>query len=285
MLLEVESQSSSSQTLDAETESRPALGGTTLGKSWYLPCKVVGEFILSFALLVILSPVILLAVALVRLSSPGPGFYSQIRVGKNGRRFRIYKIRTMVEDSESKTGAVWSTANDPRVTQVGRLLRLTHIDEFPQLWNVLRGDMSLVGPRPERPEIVPNLEQRIPNYADRLQVRPGITGLAQIYLPPDSDLDSVRRKLTCDLHYLEHLSAGLDWQILICTGFSCVGVPWWVTRRLLFLPRPDEIETREGRFVSVQISAPQLERPHVVEQPIGPFSTIPSVGDVLSTAP
>src|SRR5262249_17904057 len=152
--------------------------------------------------LVLLAPsavLILYAMALVRLTSRGSAIYRQTRLGLNGRPFTIYKIRTMYHDSERLTGPQWSRPGDPRVTPIGRILRATHIDELPQLWNVLRGEMSLVGPRPERPELAAGLERELPSYRDRLAVRPGVTGLAQVQLPPDTDVESVRRKLAYDI--------------------------------------------------------------------------------------
>jgi lipopolysaccharide/colanic/teichoic acid biosynthesis glycosyltransferase len=134
----------------------------------------------------------------------------------------MYKIRSMVVDSE-KHGACWSKPGDPRITRIGRFLRKTHLDELPQLWNVLCGHMSLVGPRPERPEFVPSLEQAIPRYRERLLVRPGLTGLAQVQLPPDTDLDSVRRKLAYDLFYIRHASLSLDVRLIIVTAFYLLG--------------------------------------------------------------
>src|SRR5262249_39420482 len=121
-------------------------------------------------------------------------------------------------------------------TPVGRLLRRTHLDELPQLWNVLRGDMSLVGPRPERPEFVPQLEQAIPHYRDRLLVRPGVTGLAQVQLPPDTDLDSVRVQLSYDLYYAALLGVWLDFRIGLATALKMVGVPFPLLRALFRLP-------------------------------------------------
>ena len=143
--------------------------------------------------------------------------YCQIRLGLNGRRFTIYKIRSMYHDCERVTGPRWSMPGDKRVTWIGKLLRATHIDELPQLWNIIRGDMSLVGPRPERPEIVVTLELAIPCYQHRLQVRPGVTGLAQVQLPPDTDLESVRRKVAYDLYYIEHSSLWLDIRLIVAT--------------------------------------------------------------------
>jgi lipopolysaccharide/colanic/teichoic acid biosynthesis glycosyltransferase len=136
----------------------------------------------------------------------------------------MYKVRSMRLDAEAKSGPVWTTTNDPRVTRVGRFIRMLHLDEFPQLINVLRGEMALIGPRPERPEFVELLARDIPGYLDRLSVRPGITGLAQINLPPDSDLDSVRRKLAVDLDYIRQGNVFLDLRILGCTFVRLVGI-------------------------------------------------------------
>jgi lipopolysaccharide/colanic/teichoic acid biosynthesis glycosyltransferase len=140
------------------------------------------------------------------------------------------------------TGARWAARHDPRVTTVGRFLRKSKIDELPQLWNVLRGEMSLVGPRPERPEFVPQLERAIPRYRDRLLVRPGLTGLAQVQLPADTDLASVRRKLAYDLYYVRHKSLRLDVQILLATGLYVLGVPFAVSRTLFRVPSGHLVE-------------------------------------------
>jgi hypothetical protein len=129
----------------------------------------------------------------------------------------MYKIRTMYEDAESRFGPEWTQKNDPRITPIGRWLRKLHLDEFPQLWNVLLGEMNLIGPRPERPEFTRVLAKEIPNYLDRLLVAPGITGLAQINLPPDMDLNSVRRKLVLDLEYIQHANPLLDLRMFTST--------------------------------------------------------------------
>jgi lipopolysaccharide/colanic/teichoic acid biosynthesis glycosyltransferase len=189
-------------------------------------------------LLVLTAPVVLLAAIAVKLTSRGPAFYTQTRVGQDGQLFTIYKLRTMAHNCEARTGAVWSVRGDPRVTLVGKFLRATHIDEFPQLINVILGHMSLIGPRPERPEIVTVLQDKIDGYTDRLEVRPGITGLAQVQLPPDVDLNGVRRKLACDRYYIQHLSAGLDLRIGLCTLLLMLGVPLSLSRRLLRIPQP-----------------------------------------------
>jgi lipopolysaccharide/colanic/teichoic acid biosynthesis glycosyltransferase len=184
---------------------------------WYVPLKVAVEWWTSLLLLIPSLCVIAFFAVVVKLTSPGRAFYRQRRVGMNGRAFTIFKIRTMVERSEEQTGPVWSQPGDPRVTRIGRFLRDTHLDELPQIWNVLRGEMSLIGPRPERPEIVARLERTIPNYNDRIAIRPGLTGLAQVQLPPDSDDTSVRRKLAYDRYYVEQVSPLLDLRILLST--------------------------------------------------------------------
>jgi lipopolysaccharide/colanic/teichoic acid biosynthesis glycosyltransferase len=173
---------------------------------------------------------------IVKVTSRGPVFYMQKRVGQNGVIYKLYKIRTMLHDCEGKTGPRWATHADPRITSIGRILRPLHIDELPQLWNILRGEMSLVGPRPERPEFVAQLEALLPCYHKRLQVRPGLTGLAQLQLPPDTDLESVRRKLACDLYYIHRTSLMLDLRILLGTGLHVAHIPFRITRRLLQVP-------------------------------------------------
>lgn len=162
-------------------------------------------------------PIIVATIAAVRISSPGPAIFKQTRVGRRGRLFVMYKIRTMRLDAEAATGPIWTQTNDPRVTWLGRWVRKLHLDEFPQLINVIKGEMAIIGPRPERPEFTHKLQAALPGYLDRLAVRPGITGLAQINLPPDTDLESVRRKLSLDLMYVRKGSFSLDLRILACT--------------------------------------------------------------------
>src|SRR5205823_149848 len=152
-------------------------------RSWYVSWKPRVEFVLALVGFFLSAPVILLAAVLIKLTSRGPAFYTQVRLGKDGRRFTIYKLRTMYHRAEATTGPIWAAPGDHRVSTVGKLLRATHLDELPQLVNVLMGDMSLIGPRPERPEIVHQLQARIDKYLHRLTVRPGITGLAQVQLP------------------------------------------------------------------------------------------------------
>ncbi|MFO0888504.1 MAG: sugar transferase [Isosphaeraceae bacterium] len=197
------------------------------------------DLLIAAVLLVLLAPVILVVMALIRLTSAGSPLYIQKRAGKGGRVFKIYKLRTMYHDCERASGIRWATANDPRVTPLGRILRKTHLDELPQLWNVLRGDMSLVGPRPERPEIIAQLERKLPEYREREQMLPGVTGLAQVQLPPDSDLDGVRRKLAHDLYYLQNASLWLDARIVLCTALKVFCIPSRLTCVVLGIPCVD----------------------------------------------
>ena len=141
------------------------------------------------------------------------------------------------------------------MTPVGRFLRRTHLDELPQLWNVLRGEMSLVGPRPERPEFVTKLQREIPDYRGRLKVRPGITGLAQVYLPPDRQIDDVRRKLKYDLQYMRRFSFWLDVRLLLCSGLYLLGIPFHVCCRWLRVPSPHVIDNDTYRLATVPVTA------------------------------
>jgi lipopolysaccharide/colanic/teichoic acid biosynthesis glycosyltransferase len=216
--------------------------------TWGMLLKLVTSSVFALILLILTSPILLIAAILVKLTSRGPIIYSQTRLGLNGRPYRILKIRTMIHNCEHLTGPKWSTPGDSRVTGVGRFLRRTHIDELPQLFNVLRGEMSLVGPRPERPEFTTFLEEVIPIYRHRLVVRPGVTGLAQVQLPGDTDMDSVRRKLAYDLYYLGHLNPMLDLKIILSTGFKVFGVSFETLRRWFGLPDPVVIEENLTRF-------------------------------------
>jgi lipopolysaccharide/colanic/teichoic acid biosynthesis glycosyltransferase len=200
--------------------------------------KVAFDLGLAFVLLVLFAPVILLAAAAIRLTSAGPAFYLQTRLGRGGRPFRIIKLRTMYHDCEKKSGVRWATPGDSRITRLGRFLRATHLDELPQLINVLRGEMSLVGPRPERPEITPALEATIPNYRERLRVRPGVTGLAQLRLPADTCVVGVRRKLAYDLHYIHASGLWLDLRLMACTVIKMTGIPPAFVLKLCGVPGP-----------------------------------------------
>jgi lipopolysaccharide/colanic/teichoic acid biosynthesis glycosyltransferase len=215
-----------------------SVGAIVLRRTWYAAAKPLFEAIAALLLLIAALPVLLLAALLIKLTSRGPVLYSQVRLGRFGKPFLIYKLRTMYHECERTSGACWSQPNDPRVTPLGRFLRATHLDELPQLWNILRGDMSVVGPRPERPEFVPALERAIPHYRSRLNVRPGITGLAQVQLPPDSDIASVRLKVAHDLYYIRHFSWWLDLCILACTVLHVFGIPCHALCRALLRACP-----------------------------------------------
>lgn len=190
------------------------------------------EWPLAAVMLVAAVPVVLLAMLAVRLTSRGPALYMQKRVGRGGRVFTLYKVRTMAHDCESLTGPRWSMPGDPRITPVGAVLRALHLDELPQLWNVLKGDMALVGPRPERPEICKDLRRAIPGYDLRHVVRPGLTGFAQIHLPPDTSLRSVKNKVAFDRLYVRRMGARMDVYVYVCTVLKLLG------RRRLFQRHP-----------------------------------------------
>jgi sugar transferase (PEP-CTERM system associated) len=162
-------------------------------------------------------PLMLLIALAVRLTSAGPVLYRQVRVGMGGRPFTLYKFRSMRADAEAETGAVWASRDDPRVTPLGRTMRKLRIDEIPQLFNVLKGEMSIVGPRPERPEMVRSLAQQIPYYRHRHCVRPGITGWAQVNYKYGDTLEDVIRKLEYDLYYIKNMSPSLDSYIIFLT--------------------------------------------------------------------
>ncbi|WP_436715071.1 sugar transferase [Roseiconus lacunae] len=195
--------------------------------------KSVVDRILGVAFFILVGPVMLALVLLVRLTSRGPGFYRQKRLGKDGRVFEIYKIRTMYAEQENVERPVWTSKHDSRVTPIGAVLRRTHLDELPQLWNVARGDMSLCGPRPERPEIVDAVSHLVDGYDDRSLIKPGITGLAQINLPPDTTIFDTKRKLRLDLHYIATAGWWLDIRIAMVTVLRLFGFKsGWVVRRL-----------------------------------------------------
>ncbi len=186
-------------------------------KPWEAALKRGLDLLVSSVILVLGIPIwILVAIAIV-LNSKGPVFYKQERLGKNGKVFKLYKFRSMRADAERKSGPVWARKDDPRVTSVGKVLRRAHLDEVPQFLNVLVGDMSLVGPRPERSYFVEKLAKDIPLYKHRLKVQPGITGWAQVKHKYDESVDDVRTKLKYDLFYIENLSWRLDLKILFNT--------------------------------------------------------------------
>jgi lipopolysaccharide/colanic/teichoic acid biosynthesis glycosyltransferase len=170
--------------------------------------------LIGLVLVALLAVLVLLA---NRFGERGPLFYSQLRVGRGGRAFRIYKFRSMIVGAERPGEAVWSHAGDPRVTSIGRVLRRTHLDELPQFWNVMLGDMSLVGPRPERPEIIRELQETIPAYGARHVVRPGLTGWAQVNYPYGNTLRDALVKLEYDLYYIRNRGYRLDLLCLLRT--------------------------------------------------------------------
>lgn len=175
------------------------------------------DIVVSFVVLVLGLPLLLLIALAIRLDSRGPALYIQQRVGRGGRLFTLYKYRSMVHQAEADTGPIWADKNDPRITRVGRFMRRLHLDELPQFINILRGDMSLVGPRPERPSFVEQFRNAIPLYERRLNVKPGITGWAQVKHKYDESLTDVMDKLRYDLFYLENMSLALDLKIILST--------------------------------------------------------------------
>jgi lipopolysaccharide/colanic/teichoic acid biosynthesis glycosyltransferase len=221
---------------------------------WYESFKNVFEPGLAVVLFVLAAPIIMVCLVAVRLNSKGSPLYTQKRLGRRGRVITIYKIRTMYQDSERGLGATWSGPGDPRVTPIGRILRWAHLDELPQLVNVLRGEMSLVGPRPERPEIVAQLERVFPEYRDRLLVRPGLTGLAQVLQGPDTSLNSVQSKLRYDLFYVDNLGFWLDLRVTLGTVIYLLRVPDPIIARIFRFPLHDLAQTAatpEGERIAV----------------------------------
>ncbi len=186
-------------------------------RSQALAIQGIYSIIIGILGLILCAPLMLATMLAVRLSSPGPMFYRQRRTGLNGKTFTLYKFRSMYADAEARTGAVWASKDDPRITRVGKWIRKTRLDELPQFWNVVKGDMVIVGPRPERPEFVDVLSHQIPYYRQRLAVKPGITGWAQInHKYGDTQLDAMI-KLEYDLYYIKHVAPALDFYIIFHT--------------------------------------------------------------------
>jgi len=221
----------------------------TLEVPAYHDRKRLWEFPLALMLAFPALAMTVVLIGLVRLTSRGPGIYAQVRSGKNGKVFTMYKLRSMYSDAE-KNGIQWCAGeSDRRITPIGYWLRKLHLDELPQIINVLRGDMSFCGPRPERPEIVEHLVKCVPYYKSRLAVRPGITGYAQINLPADSDTVSVMKKQTLDLDYIETASLTADLRMVACTALRLVGVPGSIATRAAGLVRKPE----ESKFSNYYI--------------------------------
>lgn len=186
---------------------------------WERAAKRIIDVVVSFIMLVVASPIILATAIAIKLDSKGPVIYKQERSGLNGKVFKVFKFRSMYQDAEKRTGPIWSTKDDPRITRVGKFIRRVRIDELPQIWNVFKGEMSLVGPRPERPFFVEQLAKEIPYYKRRLRVRPGITGWAQVKHKYDENIEDVKTKLQFDLFYIENMSLKTDIKILFRTVF------------------------------------------------------------------
>jgi len=199
-----------SQLIFSSNDLGPSRTGVRLQSAYSMAIAVLAALAMA--------PLMLLVAALVKLTSPGPALLRQQRVGKNNRLFTLYKFRSMVRDAEAHSGAVWATRNDPRVTPVGRWLRKLRLDELPQLFNVLKGEMSIVGPRPERPEFVAELEKKIPYYRQRHCVKPGITGWAQIKHKYGDTIEDTVVKLEYDLYYIKNLAPALDAVIMFHTA-------------------------------------------------------------------
>lgn len=195
---------------------------THLVVSWRSVVKRTLDIACCTLALIFFAPVILIVALLIKGDSKGPMLYEQIRVGKKGRLFKIYKFRTMIVDAEEKCGPVWAKTDDPRVTRIGKFLRKSHLDELPQLVNVLLGDMSIVGPRPERPYFVNELRKLIPHYDRRFYAKPGITGLAQIKRHYDETIADVKKKLRYDSLYIQKMCPLLDLKVMMMTVGSVI---------------------------------------------------------------
>ncbi|MFH1682066.1 MAG: sugar transferase, partial [Candidatus Eisenbacteria bacterium] len=205
----------------SEIDGIPLLGVKDFPlQSWNRFVKRTFDIVLSVFLLLLFLPFLVLLAAAIRLDSPGPALYRQRRIGRDGRVFRIAKLRSMVADAEKETGPVWAAQDDSRRTRIGAFLRRTSLDELPQLWNVLRGDMSLVGPRPERPHFVREFQRNVPRYFDRHRVKSGITGWAQVNgLRGNTPIEERTRY---DVYYVENWSLLLDLRILLLTALHVV---------------------------------------------------------------
>jgi exopolysaccharide biosynthesis polyprenyl glycosylphosphotransferase len=186
---------------------------------WEKALKRVIDILASFLILTVSLPVIIISAIAIKIDSKGPVFFIQERCGMRGELFNMVKFRSMYADAEKRTGPIWSSKDDPRITRIGRIIRKLRIDEIPQFINVLKGDMSVVGPRPERPFFVEKLSEEIPYYKRRLKVRPGITGWAQVKHKYDETLEDVKVKLRYDLFYIENMSLRMDFKIIFRTIF------------------------------------------------------------------
>jgi exopolysaccharide biosynthesis polyprenyl glycosylphosphotransferase len=186
---------------------------------WEKSLKRLLDVCIAFLILLLTLPLIIITAIVIKLDSKGPVFFKQIRCGINGKTFKVLKFRSMCHDAEKHTGPIWSHKGDTRVTKVGKVIRKIRLDELPQMLNILKGEMSLVGPRPERPYFVEKLAEEIPYYKRRLKVRPGVTGWAQVKHKYDESLEDVKAKLKYDLFYIENMSLKMDFKILFRTIF------------------------------------------------------------------
>jgi len=175
------------------------------------------DLILAIVMLALLGPILLVVALLIKLDSAGPVLFSQERVGENKKAYRVHKFRSMVDDAEKRSGPVWAQSDDPRVTRVGKFIRKWRIDEFPQIFNVLKGDMSFVGPRPERAFFVKDLEKVIPYYGERFSVKPGVTGWAQVSYPYGDSIEDAKQKLNYDLFYIKNMTIFMDLMVIFRT--------------------------------------------------------------------
>lgn len=189
---------------------------------WEKKVKRVLDILFSLIVLLITFPITLVIAIIIKFDSKGPIIFKQNRTGQDSENFNVYKFRSMVVDAEEKSGPVWSTKDDPRITGIGKFIRKVRIDEIPQMFNVLKGEMSLVGPRPERPFFVEKLSKEIPLYKRRLKVRPGVTGWAQVKHKYDETIEDVHTKLRYDLFYIENMSLRMDFKILFRTIFVVI---------------------------------------------------------------
>lgn len=223
----------------------------------YFKFKYLLESAVAVCLLAVLWPVILILWLAVKASSPGNGFYTQSRVGLNGKIFKVVKLRSMCCNAESGGKFRWSNRADSRITPLGKILRKLHLDELPQLWNVACGEMSLVGPRPERPEITASLEKLIPGYHLRHRVKPGITGLAQVNLEPDININSTRKKQILDLRYIENANMLLDSRLIFATSLRVVGIPG--TTAMVIARLRQHIDNHELQAIGYEFDTPEEE--------------------------
>ena len=201
-----------------ETLTSPSYSTSFILKHFYArKVKVIFDVVFAIVLLIIGLPLWFFIACVIKLDSKGPVFFKQVRLGKNNEKYTLIKFRTMIENAEIETGPVWTDKKDPRITFVGKWLRRFYLDEVPQLFNVLKGEMSIIGPRPERPYFAEQLVKKYPSYLDRLSVKPGLTGWAQINQSYDISIEDVGQKLKYDFYYIENLNFIFDLQIMIKT--------------------------------------------------------------------